>query len=182
MSDKKGIVVYCASSSRVPARYLEAAHEMGSLIAAAGYPLICGGGSRGLMAEAIEGVIGAGGEAIGVLPHFMLERGWAHPSLTLSIDTPSMHARKDKMASMARAAIALPGGIGTLDELCEIMTWHQLGIFGGEVIIVNIDGFFDPLIGMFSRMQEQSFMRGDVIPATVVASPSEAMEVVQSAG
>ncbi len=111
----------------------------------------------------------------------MLERGWAHPGLTECIDTPSMHARKETMARNACAAIALPGGIGTLDELCEMMTWHQLGIFEGPVVIVNTDGFFDPLIDMFDRMMEQGFMRGGIIPARIVSTPSEAISVIREA-
>lgn len=177
----KGIVVYCSSSSRVPAACLDAAAEMGSLIARAGYRLVSGGGYRGLMARTIEGALAAGGDVTGVLPHFMLERGWAHPGLTECVDTPSMHARKETMADLACAAIALPGGIGTLDELCEIMTWRQLGIFNGPVVIVNTGGFFDPLVEMFTRMCEQGFMRGGVIPATVVSTPSEAMAVITEA-
>ena len=77
--------------------------------------------------------------------------------------------------------VTLPGGIGTLDELCEIMTWRQLGIFKGPVVIVNTGGFFDPLVEMFTRMCEQGFMRGGVIPATVVSTPSEAMAVITEA-
>ncbi len=79
---------------------------------------------------------------------------------------------------MSRAAIALPGGIGTLDELAEIMTWHQLSLFNGPVIIVNTDGYYDHLIALFDSMQAKGFMRGGVIPATVVASPEEAMEII----
>lgn len=178
MKGNNGIVVYCASSSQVPQKYLDAAREMGALIARGGYTLVSGGGVMGLMAATIEGAREAGGQAVGVLPHFMIEKGWAHPALTECIDTPSMHARKHTMARLSCAAVALPGGIGTLDELCEMMTWHQLGIFEGPVVIVNVDGFFDPLIEMFHRMTEQSFMRGDVIPATIVSTPAEAMAVI----
>lgn len=178
MEEKNGIVVYCASSSSVPEKYLAAAREMGSLIAGAGYTLVNGGGARGLMAAAIEGAHEAGGRIVGVLPHFMIEQGWANGLLTECIDTPSMHVRKHTMASLSCAAVALPGGIGTLDELCEIMTWHQLGLFRGPVVIVNFDGFFDPLLGMFARMQEQHFMRGGKIPAIVVSTPREAIEVI----
>ena len=91
-----------------------------------------------------------------------------------------MHVRKQTMASMSCAAVALAGGIGTLDELCEMMTWHQLGLFTGPVIIVNTDGFYDPLIEMFGKMQALSFMRGGDIPAVVVATPAEAMAVINA--
>ncbi len=173
-----GVAVYCASSSRVPAIYLETATRMGTLLARHGLTLVCGGGYRGLMGAAIDGAGAAGGKTVGVLPQFMIERGWAHPDLTEVISTPTMHVRKETMASMSRAAVALAGGIGTLDELCEIMTWHQLGLFAGPVIIVNTDGFYDPLIEMFGRMQSQQFMRDGVIPAVVVSTPEEAIDVI----
>lgn len=177
---RDGVVVYCASSSQVPAECLEAAREMGNLIARAGFTLVTGGGYRGLMASTIDGALEAGGRVTGVLPHFMLERGWAHEGLTRCIDTPSMHVRKETMASLSVAAVALPGGIGTLDELCEIMTWHQLGIFSGPVVIVNTGGFFDPLIAMFDRMRDLGFMRGGIIPVHVVSTPAEAIGYISS--
>lgn len=180
--EKNGITVYCASSSQVPQKYLDAAREMGALIARAGYTLVNGGGAGGLMAASIEGAHEAGGRIIGVLPHFMIERGWANPLLTECIDTPSMHVRKQTMASLSCAAIALPGGIGTLDELCEMMTWHQLKLFTGPVIIVNVDGFFDPLLEMFARMQDMNFMRDGHIPAIVVSSPAEAISCLSGKG
>lgn len=180
-AERTGIAVYCASSSRVDQKYLSAAREMGRLIAVTGHELVCGGGVMGLMAAAIEGTADAGGRAVGVLPTFMIERGWAHPRLTEMIATPTMHIRKQTMAERSCAVVALPGGIGTLDELCELMTWHQLGLFTGPVVIVNTDGFYDPFIAMLERMRQESFMRGDLIPATVVATPSEAMAVIDSA-
>lgn len=176
----KGVVVYCASSSEIDSIYLATARRMGELLAAAGLPLVCGGGAGGMMAAAIEGAVDAGGEAVGVLPHFMMEKGWNHPRLTRCIDTDSMHHRKQTMASMVRAAVALPGGIGTLDELAEIMTWNQLGLFAGPVIIVNTDGFYDHLVALFESMRAKGFMRGGHIPAHVVATPEEAMEIINN--
>lgn len=170
-----GIVVYCSSSSQVDRKYLDAAVEMGRLIALSGHTLVTGGGYRGLMAASIDGALAAGGEVTGVLPDFMHSRGWAHKGLTNLIVKPSMHERKRTMASLSSAAIALPGGIGTLDELCEIMTWKQLGLFTGPVIIVNTGGFFDPLIAMFQRMASLGFMRSGIIPAEVVDTPAQAI-------
>ncbi len=178
MTEKNGVAVYCASSSKVGPKYLSAARDTGRLIACAGFDLVCGGGVMGLMAAAIEGAVDAGGRAVGVLPEFMISKGWAHPRLTEMVDTPSMHVRKETMAARSRAVIALPGGIGTLDELCEMMTWHQLELFRGPVIIVNTDGFFDPFVSMLERMREEGFMRGDVIPAIVVSTPAEAIEII----
>lgn len=175
---KEGVVVYCASSERIDKKHMDVAYEMGQLIAQSGLTLVNGGGAMGLMAAAIEGCTAAGGCSIGVLPQFMIDRGWAHPSLTRRISTPTMHVRKATMADLSIAAVALPGGIGTLDELAEIMTWHQLGLFTGPVIIVNTDGFYDPLLAMFAKMNDEKFMRDDIIPAQIVATPREAIDII----
>lgn len=169
------VVIYGASSDRIPRVYLDAARKVGRLLAERGVTLVSGGGARGVMAHAIEGATEAGGRAVGVLPQFMIERGWAHPALSEVISTPTMHVRKATMAGMSSAAIALAGGIGTLDELAEMMTWSQLGLFGGPVIILNTDGFYDPLLGMFDKMTREGFIRGDCIPAIVVSTPEEAI-------
>lgn len=171
-----GVAVYGASSSLIDPQYLDAARRMGALVARAGLPLVCGGGAGGVMAAAIEGAASCGGQTIGVLPQFMIDKGWAHASLGRCIATDSMHSRKLTMASLSRAAVAMAGGIGTLDELAEMMTWSQLGIFAGEVIIVNTADFYAPLIEMLRRMCREGFMRGDVIPATIVSTPEEAIE------
>lgn len=177
-SQPGGVVVYCASSSTIDPKYMQVARETGSLIAGSGLTLVCGGGAGGMMASAIESAVAAGGEAVGVLPEFMIAKRWNHPQLSRCIVTDSMHSRKMTMASMSRAAIALPGGIGTLDELAEIMTWNQLGLFTGPVIIVNTDGYYDPLLDMFRRMSELNFMRDGQIPARVVATPAEALAII----
>lgn len=175
---KNGVAVYCASSGRVDRKYIETAIETGRLIAESGLTLVNGGGAMGLMAATIEGCLEAGGSVTGVLPQFMIDKGWAHPRLSKCISTPTMHVRKATMAGLSVAAIALPGGIGTLDELAEIMTWHQLGLFSGPVIILNTDGFYDPLLEMFRKMTDEQFMRGDVIPARVATTPAEAIEII----
>lgn len=177
---RDGVVVYCASSSQVDPHFLRTARTMGRLIAESGLRLVTGGGVFGLMGQSIEGCIEAGGEAIGVLPQFMIDREWAHPDLTQVISTPTMHVRKETMARMSRAAVALAGGIGTLDELAEIMTWRQLKLYDGPVIIVNTDGYYDPLIEMFRRMKSEGFMRDHAIPATVVDTPAEAIDIIRS--
>ncbi|MDE6175115.1 MAG: TIGR00730 family Rossman fold protein [Duncaniella sp.] len=179
-SERNGVVVYCASSSDIDPKYMLVARTTGGLIADSGFSLVCGGGAAGMMAAAIEGSVQAGGKAVGVLPEFMMHKRWNHPQLSQCIVTDSMHSRKMTMASMSCAAIALPGGIGTLDELAEIMTWHQLGLFTGPVIIVNTDGYYDPLLDMFRRMADLGFMRDGQIPATVVATPEEALAIVRN--
>lgn len=173
-----GVAVYCASSHRVSQKYLDVARRMGELIARSGLTLVCGGGRLGLMGAAIEGAVGASGRAVGVLPQFMIEKEWNHPDLTEIISTPDMRERKQTMERLSRAAVALAGGIGTLDELAEMMTRVQLGLFAGPVIIVDTEGFYAPLVAMFAKMKEQGFMRGDEAPVIVVATPEEAMEVI----
>lgn len=175
-----GVAVYCASSSEIDRKYLDVARNMGRLIAQEGLQLVCGGGAGGMMAEAIEGCIEAGGIAIGVLPEFMMAKNWNHPLLSQTIVTDSMHSRKHTMASMSRGAVALPGGIGTLDELAEIMTWHQLAIFDHPVVIVNTDGYYDSLLRLFDEMTSKGFMRGDRIPAFVAKDPAEALGIIMN--
>ena len=160
-SEARAIVVYGASSEDIKQEYKDAARETGKLIAEAGCALVCGGGRQGLMKAAIDGALDAGGEAIGVLPQFMIDNNWQHPGLTRMIATASMHERKHTMAMMAVAAIACPGGCGTFEELLEIITLRQLNLYRGQVVILNTDGYYDPMLQMFDRAIEQGFMHAD---------------------
>ena len=160
-SEARAIVVYGASSEDIKQEYKDAARETGKLIAEAGCALVCGGGRQGLMKAAIDGALDAGGEAIGVLPQFMIDNNWQHPGLTRMIATASMHERKHTMAMTAVAAIACPGGCGTFEELLEIITWRQLNLYRGQVVILNTDGYYDPMLQMFDRAIEQGFMHAD---------------------
>lgn len=148
---KRAVTVYGASSDQIDPCYKEAAYELGRRIAEAGCSLVCGGGKAGLMKAAIDGAVDAGGEAIGVLPHFMVENAWQYQRLTSMIDTPDMHSRKHTMARMSCAAIACPGGCGTFEELMEIITWRQLNLYRGQVVILNTAGYYDPCFSC-SRM------------------------------
>ena len=160
-SEARAIVVYGASSEDIKQEYKDAARETGKLIAEAGCALVCGGGRQGLMKAAIDGALDAGCEAIGVWPQFMIDNNWQHPGLTRMIATASMHERKHTMAMMAVAAIACPGGCGTFEELLEIITWRQLNLYRGQVVILNTDGYYDPMLQMFDRAIEQGFMHAD---------------------
>ena len=134
----------------------------------------------GLMGAVTEGAIEAGGTAIGVLPQFMLDRGWNHPSLTTTIATPDMHARKHTMADMSRGAIALPGGIGTFEEMFEIITWRQLELYTGPMVICNFMGFYDKLLEFLAHVDDEHFMRPGA-PAKlwrVASTPAEAVSMV----
>ncbi|MCM1517327.1 MAG: TIGR00730 family Rossman fold protein [Pseudoflavonifractor sp.] len=174
----EGICVYGASSSRIPAVYVDAAREVGRLVGLSGRPLINGAGRGGLMAAATEGATVAGGQTVGVIPRFMIDNGWQHPSMTRLIVTSDMHRRKETMARLAHGAIALPGGYGTFEELLEIITWRQLGLYNGNVVILNTDGYYDPLLEMFARARSQGFItEGHGRMWAVASTPAEAVEV-----
>lgn len=173
------VAVYGASSSRIAQTFVDAAFELGRLLATEGFEVVCGGGRGGLMAAVTDGALSAGGRVTGVLPSFMIERGWDHPALTERIVTDTMHARKSAMISRADAVIALPGGIGTFDELFEAMTWRQLKLWSGPLVILDTDGYYRPLLDMLDRVEELGFMRhrNDRLYA-VAAHPSEAVSLI----
>ncbi len=179
MIDKNCICVYCASSEHIANVYKEAAHEIGRLIALSGHSVVCGGGKSGLMRCVIDGALQQGGEAIGILPEFMIANRWEHEHLSRLIVTEDMHARKQRMADMSIGAIALPGGCGTLEELLELITWRQLNLFEGQIVILNTAGYYDPLIEMLARTVELGFMRTDHLKLwKVAATPAEAIKMV----
>lgn len=175
----KTITVYCASSSNIDEAYFQAARELGRLIAECGITLVNGSGQTGLMGAVNQGAIDAGGKTVGVIPQFMYDRGWNHPGLSELIVTPDMHRRKEKMAELADAVIALPGGIGTFEELTEIITWRKLGLFNGPVIILNTLGYYDPLLKLFSDAVAKGFMRTlDLGLWKVAETPQQAIELL----
>lgn len=176
--ENNAIVVYGASSENIDPQYKQAAFRLGQLIARAGHPLVCGGGKAGLMKAAIDGAIDAEGKTIGVLPQFMVDNAWQHPGLTEMIATPDMHTRKQTMARMSIAAIACPGGCGTFEELLEIITWRQLNLYRGQVVILNTLGYYNPLIEMLRASVAQGFMRSDHTRLWQVAeTPEQAIEM-----
>lgn len=153
------ICVYCGSSTKVNNIYFEAAEKLGKAMATNNIELIYGGGAVGLMGKLADTIIQQGGHVTGIIPQFMCEHEWNHNGITQLIITETMHERKEKMAALADAAVALPGGCGTFEELLEIITWKQLGIFSKPIVIVNIQGYYDPLIALLDRAIEQLFMR-----------------------
>ena len=153
------ITVYSASSGQVPAVYLDAAHELGKIIAQRGHILVNGAGCTGLMGATIDSCMGAGGQAIGVIPEFMIKEGWQHTGMTRLEVTPDMHRRKEMMAEMSDACIALPGGVGTLEELLEIITWKQLGLYLKPIVVLNTNGYYDALLEQLERAADETFMR-----------------------
>jgi uncharacterized protein (TIGR00730 family) len=171
--------VYSASSSRIDGIYNDAAKRLGKLIAGQRICLINGAGNIGLMRVVSDAVLANGGEVTGVIPRFMMERGWHHTELTTLIEVEDMHARKKLMAEKSDAVIAMPGGCGTLEELLEIITWKQLGLYLKPVVILNINGYFDPLLAMFRKAIDENFMRQKHEAMWHVAhTPEEAIEAI----
>ena len=159
MNQIKNVCVYSASSTKIAPVYFAVAEELGQLLALRGINLINGAGSIGLMAATSNACLEAGGTVTGVIPHFMVEENWHHKGLTQLIETETMHERKQTMAELSDGIIALPGGCGTMEELLEIITWKQLGIYLNPIVILNIDGFYNPLLEMLQRAIDGNFMR-----------------------
>lgn len=153
------ICVYAASSGKIPQQFVDAAEILGRLLAVRGHTLVNGAGRTGLMGAVTEGCLSAGGRAVGVIPQFMVDNDWHHSGMSEHVITPDMHTRKEKMAEMADACMALPGGVGTLEELLEIITWKQLGLFLKPIVIVNVDGYFNNLLKQLERAVTEQFMR-----------------------
>ncbi len=181
MNQIKSICVYSASSTKIDNKYFEAAQQLGILMAEHHIRLVNGAGNIGLMRKVADAVLENGGEVTGVIPTFMVEQNWHHTGLTKLIEVESMHERKHLMAELSDAVIALPGGCGTLEELLEIITWKQLGLYLNPVIILNVDGFFDPLLQMLQVAIDENFMRKEHGEIWHVAStPEEALKLVYS--
>lgn len=181
MRNLKNICVYCAASANINSAYIEAAHKLGALFASNHYNVICGAGRTGLMGAVTRGALEAGGKVIGVIPEFMVENGWAYSGLSEMVTTPDMHSRKEIMADRADAAVALPGGCGTFEELLEIITWKQLGLFHKPIIILNINNYYSPLIEMLNKAIEEGFMKPS--HSTIwheCTTPDEAVEYLKS--
>ncbi|EJW89683.1 decarboxylase family protein [gut metagenome] len=175
------ITVYSASSGQIPAAYVEAATELGQLMAEAGDTLVNGAGRTGLMGAVTDACLQAGGEAVGVIPQFMIDQSWQHQGMSCLIVTHDMHERKEKMAALSDACIALPGGVGTLEELLEIITWKQLGLYLKPIVILNTDGYFGPLLQLLDRAVEERFMREQHKGIwRVVQTPAEALELAHT--
>lgn len=177
----KRMCVYCASSSQVDDKYKMAARRLGEILSENNIGCNYGGGAIGLMGELAQSMVDHHGDITGIIPRFMVERGWDNP-LVKEIETPDMHSRKERMVQDVDAAIALPGGCGTLEELLEIITWKQLGLFLKPIIILNVDHYFDPLVAMLDKCVEENFMSEQLKKTwTVVSSAEEVLPAIQQA-
>lgn len=155
----KSITVFCGSSFGTEEIYKEQAVLLGQTLAKENIKLIYGGANVGLMGAVADGVLNAGGEAIGVIPDFLRSKEIAHLGLTELIFVESMHERKTKMNDLCEGVIALPGGFGTLEELFEMLTWAQLGLHKKPIAILNINGFYDSLIELTQTMVEKGLLK-----------------------
>ncbi len=180
----RSICVFCASSRQCDPRYHGAAAELGAVLGGKGYTIIYGGGRVGSMGHLADGALAAGGLVVGYIPYFMIDLEWQHLGLSDLVVVKDMADRKDQMIRASDAVVALPGGSGTLEELMEAFTRKRLGQYLGPIVIVNTDGFFDPLIQQLNACVDERFMDprhremwqvvdqpGDVVRALRSASP-----------
>jgi uncharacterized protein (TIGR00730 family) len=156
---QRSVCVFCASSNGMDPIFLEAARALGEAIAQRGWKLVYGGAHLGLMGAMADAALTHGGSVTGVIPRALAEREIAHRGLTELIETGSMHERKAEMARLADAFLVLPGGLGTLDEMCEILTWSLLGIQRKPVVLINIAGYWNAFLGMLDAAVAAGFLR-----------------------
>lgn len=180
MEGKGKICVFGASSDRLEATFTETAYKLGAMMAQHGWECVNGAGSEGLMRAVSDGVLDGGGRVTGVIPQFMVDKGWEYDRLTQLIVTPDMHTRKEKMVQLADAFIVLPGGCGTLEEVMEIYTWRQLGIINKPIILLSTVGFYKPLVEMIDRCGTLGFMKHSHTRLwTVARTPKDALDKLE---
>lgn len=164
----KRVCIYCGSSPGSLPEYAAAARRCGTVLAERGLAVVYGGGNVGLMGILADAALAAGGEVIGVIPHRMIERELGHEGVTSLVAVDSMHARKQKMADLSDAFIALPGGIGTMEELFEAFTWLQLDLHHKPVGLLNVAGFYDRLVEFLAHMRAERFLKPEHFETLVV--------------
>jgi uncharacterized protein (TIGR00730 family) len=176
------VCVYCASSERTPAVYHDAAARLGRELASHGRGIVYGGGAIGSMGRLANAALANGGRVIGIIPRFMDELEWGHRGLTELRIAADIHERKRLMLELSDAAVALPGGCGTLEELFEAITWKRLGLYLKPIVLVNIDGFFDPCLQLLSRCIADRFMdERHAAMWSVVSEPEAVLDALCSA-
>lgn len=177
----RSICVFCGASPGANPIYAEAAAELGRSLAKAGVTLVYGGGEVGLMGVVADAAMAAGGEVIGVIPQSLQDSEIGHKGLTRLEVVSGMHARKARMAELADAFIALPGGLGTLEELFEVWTWGQLGYHGKPLGLLEVNGFYGKLIGFLDHLVEERFVRSTHRSMLQVReTPAELLEALSS--
>ncbi|MFA5958528.1 MAG: TIGR00730 family Rossman fold protein [Hyphomicrobium sp.] len=192
----EGVCVYCGSGKGVDTAYAIAARKLGKALADSGIRLIYGGGSLGLMGEVARSALGAGGKVTGIIPEFLGSREHMLQDVDELIVVENMHVRKQLMFDRADAFVALPGGVGTLEELVEQLTWSQLGRHTKPIVVANINGFWNPFLNLLEHMKAETFIRAgldihftvvdkaeDILPAILRSAkpqaPADAEDVVR---
>ena len=171
----RSICVFCgANAGRRPA-YAAAARAVGALLASRGIELVYGGGRVGLMGVLADAALGGGGRVTGVIPRSLLEKEVGHAGLSELLVVDSMHERKARMAERADAFVALPGGYGTFEELCEVVTWSQLGLHPKACGLLDVEGYYEPLLALFDRAVEEGFVRREHREIVIVERDPEAL-------
>jgi hypothetical protein len=178
----RAVCVYCASSGSSHSEYREAAFRLGESLAAHRITVIYGGGARGSMGALADGALSKSGRVVGILPRFMADLEWGHRGLSELQLVEDMRTRKHLMLAAAQAAVALPGGCGTLEELMEAITLKRLGLFLGPIVLVNTRGFFRPLLELLSHAVNEHFMDArHALMWQVVAEPEEVPDALDRA-
>lgn len=155
---QRAVCVYCASSTSAHRDFREAAFRLGVVLATEGFGLVYGGGARGSMGALADGALSKGGRVVGILPKFMADLEWGHQGLSELQLVEDIRIRKHLMLTRSQAAIALPGGSGTLEELLETITLKRLGLYLNPILLVNTRGFFEPLVQLLTRAIDERFM------------------------
>jgi len=174
MVSVRAVGVFCGSSSGNGDRYLHAARSLGALLAAEGVELVYGGGEVGLMGALADACLAAGGHVTGVIPTRLFRREVAHRGVTELHEVATMHERKALMYDRSDAFIALPGGLGTLDELAEVATWSQLGLHAKPLVLLDVDGFWSPFVELLDSMVTAGLLRPENRALIAVTTDAEA--------
>ncbi len=174
----KNVCVYCGSSSKVDDAYKDAATKLGALLAKEDWGVVYGGGRVGLMGLVADSALRSGGEVVGIIPSHIKDREVQHEELTELVVVETMHVRKQMMVDRSQAFVILPGGLGTLDELFELLTWKQLGLHDKPIVLVNMNGYWDDMLKATKHIANQGFMRVEDLNMFVTV---EAVEDVPAA-
>ncbi|PWJ85243.1 hypothetical protein C7441_10398 [Pseudaminobacter salicylatoxidans] len=178
MNPIRSVCVYCGSSPGRSEKYIKAGHVLGRSLAEAGLRLVYGGGTKGIMGAVADGALRAGGKVSGIIPRFLINKEATENALGRLdelIVTDNMHERKHMMFEKSDAFVALPGGIGTVEEIVEIMTWAQLGHHRKPIVFANVDGFWDPMLTLLDHMRAEGFVHTGHLVQPLVVNQIEAV-------
>lgn len=173
----KNVTIFCSSSEKIPYIYKQHAHDVGQLLAKAGYGLVYGGGALGLMGIVADEMLALGAHVKGVIPTFMVEREWQHPGVDDMVLTDTMSDRKQKLIAMGDVVLVLAGGVGTLDEMFEAISDRKLDLNDKTMVVLNTAGLYTPVRELMERLSEEKFLR-DNDNLYFVDTPQEALEVI----